>query len=450
MTSQVGASSSQVATAARPEDPLQDYAELVATEAYIYGLPIVGMYELLNVQVLDPTTRRTDFNEFSHSTSLASAKTNFIPAPNNDTVYSRAWLDLRAEPVVLQVPDTGGRYYTIQVLDLFSETLDNVGKRRYGTSPGTFAFVGPDWRGELPAGVRIIRSNTPFVLAFLRILVNGEDDLPAVTALQQGFHLAPLSCWQRGLSGPGDTSAVGLPVYKNADARDFFGTLQQLLKLIPVPAGEAAAQARFKAIGIGPEDSEQALAATRAEVLETGMARGKAIVSAGGLKFGAAVNYWRIARVGVGAYGYDYLQRAVVWLKGALANVPEESLYPSAFQDSQGQMLDGNKRYVLHLSKEQLPPASQFWSLTMYIFRNGFLVDNPLNRYSVGDRTPGLVYGQDGSLTIYMQNDQPGPAHEANWLPAPPEPFYVTLRIYGPSEAAITGAWAPPAIECVG
>lgn len=429
--------------AADGDGALRSYEELVATQAYLYGMPLVGMYELLHAQVLDAPTRTAGFNEFAHTTQLASAATNFIPAPNNDTVYSRAWLDLRGGPVLIDVPDTGDRYYTIQVLDLFSETLDNIGTRRYGNRAGTFAFVGPHETGALPDGVQVVRSRTPFALAFMRILVNGEADLPAVVALQQRYTVRASSADAAAVAQGQDV----LPTCDTDTASGFFATMRQLLALLPSPAGEAAVLAGFERIGAAPGGTDQP-EAVPVEVLEAGRARGDRIVEAAGRGFGASVNFWRIARTGVGTYGYDYLQRAVVWSKGALANVPEESLYPSALQDGDGQPLDGGAhRYRLHFPAGQLPPAEQFWSLTMYIYRNGFLVENPIDRYSIGDRTPNLAYGEDGSLTLYLQHDRPAPDEAPNWLPAPAEPFYVTLRLYGPTAAATTGAWAPPPIE---
>lgn len=182
--------------------------------------------------------------------------------------------------------------------------------------------------------------------------------------------------------------------------------------------------------------------------LEEGCRKAIEEIERGGMKFGEECNFWRIARKGIGNYGKDYFQRAVVWHKGALANRPDESLYPSTFQDSEGQLLDGNSNYTLTFAKGQLPPVSQFWSLTMYIFSNAFLHDNEINRYSIGDRTENLVYNEDGSLTIYIQNKAPNnPDEKANWLPSPAEKFFIVLRLYGPSQDVIDGSWEPPAVK---
>lgn len=406
-------------------------------DEYIYGYPIVGMYELLYTQVIDPKTRVTNFNEFNHTATLASPKTSFIPAPNNDTTYSRAFLDLRKEPAVIETPDTKGRYYSIQLLDLFSETITNVGRRLTGTEANKFIIVGPEWNGDLPEDSNVIKSDTPFVLAFLRILINDENDIPEVKDIQSKFKIHKLSKVTQNANNH-SCYTNDLPIYKNSDYYEFFETLNSVLSLIPNVKDKISilSSSQLKEI---PEN-----------VLNEACHKAKELIDEGGLNFGEASNFWRVARKGIGNYGSDYLQRSVVWYKGALANKPAESLYPSTFQDSTGQFLDGTFNYELKFTKDELPPVSQFWSLTMYLFKNAFLVDNEINRYSIGDRTKGLIYGEDGSLTIYIQNKCPEDKKKrANWLPAPVEKFYMTLRLYGPSEDAISGKWVPPVVKKV-
>lgn len=396
-------------------------------ECYIYGYPIVGMYQLLSAQVLDPSTAECGFNEFSHTAQLSDPKTSFVPAPNNDTTYSRAWLDLRSGPVYITVPDTHDRFYSIQFLDLFSDTIQNVGKRTTGTKPATFAVIGPDDHTRLSDDVISVKSRTPLALAFLRILVKDEADLAEVRKLQQSIQIKA-SCLP-------DSSAT-LPVYRNASAPEFFATLLELLDLIPILPGESVIHDQIREVSQASGDLlTEAADATLKEI------------DAGGMQFGESVHYWRIARKEIGTYGNNYMQRAVVWFKGALANCPEESLYPSTFQDSNGERLDGRNRYRLTFTASGLPPVSQFWSVTLYIFSNGFLYANEIDRYSIGDRTDGLYYEEDGSLTLYIQTDPPEGSARANWLPAPPEPFYLTMRLYGPSPEAVSGQWNPPAVD---
>lgn len=414
-----------------------DLLEIVKN-TYIYGYPIVGMYELLYTQVINPQTKLTNFNEFAHTATVSSPKTSFIPAPNNDTTYSRAWIDLREEPVIIKVPNTKDRYYSIQLLDLFTETITNIGRRLTGTEPGKFVIIGPDWVGDLPKNTHIIKSNTPFALAFLRILINNKNDIQEVKDVQTKFKIYKLSQLSNNASYD-NYNTKDLPTYKNSNYHEFFETLNNILSLIPklnIEPNILLSSNQLKEI---PDD-----------ILTEACDNAKKIINEGGLKFGESSNFWRVARKGIGNYANDYLQRSVVWHKGALANQPEESLYPSTFQDSTGQFLDGNFNYELKFTKNELPPVSQFWSLTMYLFKNAFLVDNEIDRYSIGDRTKRLVYSEDGSLTIYIQNKRPKDENKiANWLPSPTEKFYMTLRLYGPSEDAICGKWLPPVVTRV-
>lgn len=405
--------------------------------AYIYGYPIVGMYELLYTQIINPKTKTTNFNEFAHTATVASPKTSFIPAPNNDTTYSRAWLDLREQPAVIEVPDTNDRYYSIQLLDLFTETITNIGRRLTGTKSNKFIVIGPDWNGDLPNDTNLIKSDTPFALAFLRILINDKNDVQDVKDIQNKFKIHKLS-EMSNKTHHDNHDAKDLPIYKNLNYHEFFETLNSILLLIPT------LKTRTNIL------SSKQLKEITDDILNEACNSAKKLINEGGLSFGESHNFWRVARKGIGNYGEDYLQRSVVWHKGALANQPEESLYPSTFQDSTGQFLDGNFDYEIKFNKNELPPVSQFWSLTMYLFKNAFLVDNEIDRYSIGDRTKGLFYNEDGSLTIYIQNKSPKDKNKiSNWLPSPKDKFYMTLRLYGPSEDAILGKWLPPVVTRV-
>lgn len=419
----------------------------ILKDAYIYGYPIVGMYELLYSQVLSPETKITDFHEFAHTASVASPKTSFVPAPNNDTTYSRAWLDLREEPVVLETPDTNDRYYSIQLLDLFSETITNIGRRKNGTHSQKFVVAGPNQSPVLTENIPVIHCNTTFALAFLRVLITGEQELETVKVIQQGFHIIPLSKYQNKnyTKLPQDNS---LPECNTKTYTDFFVTLNKVLELTPMLPEDKDILTLLSSAGIGPNSNHQILSQIPSSDIENACETALSQIQEGGLSFGDDVNHWRVARNKIGNYGTDYLQRSVVWHKGALANQPEESLYPSTFLDSDGNTLDGNNSYRLHFSTESIPPVSQFWSLTMYRFSDAFLVENEINRYSIGDRTKGLIYDKDGSLTIYIQSGCPETLEaKANWLPAPKDKFYMTLRLYGASSSAINGIWKPPSVE---
>ncbi|MGO1041945.1 DUF1254 domain-containing protein [Clostridioides difficile] len=342
-----------------------DLLEIVKN-TYIYGYPIVGMYDLLYTQIMNPQTKLTNFNEFAHTATVASPKTSFIPAPNNDTTYSRAWLDLREEPVIIEVPNTNDRYYSIQLLDLFTETITNIGRRLTGTEPGKFVIIGPDWVGNLPQNTHIIKSNTPLALAFLRILINDKNDIQEIKDIQTKFKIYRLSQLSNNAYYDNYNTKY-LPTYKNSNYHEFFETLSNILSLMP-----------------------------------------------------------------------------------KLNIEPNVLLSPNQLKEFPDDILTEACDKAKELINNELPPVSQFWSLTMYLFKNAFLVDNEIDRYSIGDCTKGLVYNEDGSLIIYIQNKRPKDENKiANWLPSPTEKFYITLRLYGPREDAICGKWLPPVVTRV-
>lgn len=408
-----------------------DILESHIKNAFVYGYPIVGMYRMLYQQAIDPATKEAGLNAFAHTATLSTPQTTFVPAPNNDTTYSKGWLDLRHGPVYIDVPDTEDRFYTIQFLDLFSETLANVGRRTTGTKATRFAVVGPEQNGDLPQDCYVIKCTTSFVLAFLRILIHHPGETEIIEKLQADIRIdAP--------AGYVPDDAQAMPVCdKEEDGIPFFKTLEEILPFLPKSPALDALEEDLGLILNAPAEQVAALCRQTKDAIDKA-----------GLEFGEMVHGWRIARQGIGTYGQDYFQRAVVWFKGALANVPQESLYPSVFQDVSGNLLTGANAYRLVFPAGGLPPVSQFWSLTMYIFKNGFLAENPIDRYSIGDRTENLYYDTDGSLTIYIQREAPKEDTQLrNWLPAPEGEFYMSLRLYGPDEAAIDGRWNPPPVE---
>lgn len=422
----------------------------IIKESYLYGYPIVGMYELMYNQVINKETKVTGFNEFFHTTDLVNAKNKSINALSNDTIYSKAWLDLRKNPVIIKVPNTKGRYYTIQLLDFFTETIDNIGKRIYGTKEESFLVVGPSWSGKVPKGIKyVIKSNTNFVLAFLRVLVNGEEDLEEAINLQKKFQLNRLYIWKYNNIKLKETHLNSFPICKTETSLDFFKTLNNIFQMIPLLKVKKNLDEAFETLGIQSYLEKKILESVDINILDKGVSLAKEKLKEEGFYFGKSINNWRIASRGIGVYGVDYFQRALVWFKGALANVPEEVIYPSVLQDMNGEFLNGKNNYVIHFEKDQLPKVNQFWSLRMHVFETGSLFDNNLNRYSIEENTKGIIFGKDGSLTIYIQNRRPDKEKESNWLPAPKGLFYMSLRIYGPSKSTINGEWYPPYVQKV-
>jgi hypothetical protein len=411
------------------------FSALVA--AYVYGLAPVSVRE---------TTQRFPENQLISIAALTNPTVRTVVLPNVDTTYTVGRLQLAAGPMVLDVPDTAGRYYVIQLLDAYSNTFAYVGRRTTGTKPGSYIVVPPGYAGALPAGVTKIQSPTNLVWVLGRTLVRDAADIPAVADLMRGYRFTPLQAWNSGqrqtpllLPSFPPLAAVVLP-----EGAAFFDRLNEILRADPPPKRDDCALNAFARGGIGPgsagaaPEAESAARAAR-RIVEAAERRAN--------RYGAARNNgWVLPGSYVGAYGRNYLGRAIIATAALGANTRPETIYPLAVDDSKRRPLSGRHRYVVRFPKGQLPPANAFWSLTMY-GADRYLVPNPIDRYAVGDRTPGLRRARDGSLTIYVQRDRPKGAKAANWLPAPAGRFRLALRLYEPQRRALRGAWAPPPVR---
>jgi hypothetical protein len=439
--------------AARAADISPELIRALTEEATIWGYPIVQNYKgTYHSSVLKQSPVYFGWNTLHHDRRLSTPENRIVVSPNNDTPYSTATLDLRAEPLVLSVPDMGDRYYTFQLVDMATNNFAYIGTRATGNKAGKFALAGPDWGGTLPEGVELIRCPSFFVGVVGRTQLKGPDDLKNVIAVQDQYSLVPLS----KLTGekPRPVKPVDFPAYneKSVTTLELFRMLSWELQYLTLCAEETRLLGRFAAIGIAPGKAfdPAALDETTRKDMEAGLAAGLAKIRARADRIGRAVNGWDLAPTGVPYFGHDYLLRAAYAMKAIYVNSPEEAYYPAANVDANGDPLDGSKhRYAIRFQKGQLPPARYFWSLTMYRKSDGLLVENPIKRYSIGDRTAGLKHGEDGSLTVYLQPDSPGADKESNWLPVPDEPFYLLMRIYGPSESVLSGKWTPPPVERV-
>jgi hypothetical protein len=424
-------------------------AEAIATLGYIYGYPLVLM------DVTRATTPAAA-NRFVHRTEFPDDKFTDVVTPNVDTLYSMAWLDLTKEPMVLSVPDLGRRYYTMELLDAWSNVIAAPGTRTTGNGKGAFAIIGPDWAAELPSTLEAIQSPTNMVWLIGRTYTAGKSDYDAVRAIQRQYRLTPLRVFGKASAPAASVPSPARPdteppvaQVEKLSAGAFFARLARLMNGNPPSDSDEPLLRRLAQIGVAPGapfDLAQ-LPASIADAVEGGVAAARARIRGAGLEaMGKPVNGWRV-RLDLGRYGTSYEQRAVIALMGLGANLPEDAVYPATDVDAAGQPLSGENRYRIRFAPGELPPVKAFWSVTIYN-EHHFLVANPLGRYALGDRDP-VRAEPDGTLDFYIQHDDPGPDKRANWLPAPADGFNLVMRLYFPKAAVLDGRWRPPPVERV-
>jgi hypothetical protein len=434
-------------------------AQQIVEEAYIYSFPMLMGYRFAFGSFLMPgiPSYRGPANGIYGKASTLDHTYKDVITPNSDTPYSFGMLDLRAEPVVIQVPDVTDRYYVLQFEDLYGCNTHYVGSRATGTQAGTYLAVGPGWDGQSGDadgfdGLLPFETNLVFIIGRTQLL--GPDDIPALTKVMDAYQVQTLSAY-RGQSSPAP-QPVEWPMWNDEASRDerFIGYFNFLLSFCqPIHPSEAELMARFAQIGIGvglPFDAE-ALNDEFREAIRAGVAAAREAMATKARTAGKKINGWISADV-FGTrefYDGDYLLRAAGAMAGWGGNDTIEAMYPSLRNDESGELLDGAHRHQLTFTA--LPPTKAFWSVTIYDTSYdgmaGYLVENPIDRYLINSTTQGLAYGQDGSLTITIQREQPqDTAEKANWLPAPEGTFYLVLRIYWPEQAALDGTWTPPPV----
>lgn len=433
----------------KPPTPAE--ARAIAEEAWLYAYAPLQGYQTFWNQTQNKAFPGYvgGFNQFRHYSRSATPADTDIVTPNNDTPYSWAWLDLRAEPIVLKLPAVAApRYYVNQWFDLYTHNFAYTGVRATGRGAGNYLFVGPHWQGTVPRGItKVFRAETDFVGTLTRTQLNGPDDIPALKDLQSRYTLIPLSRFN-GSQPPRPAPAVNWPAWDPAKAEGigFIGYLNALLPFMPTVPSERSMMERFSRIGIGPGrpfDPNRLDPATRTAIAE-GVAAAAANLRSKALAQSSSKGFFGTRE----ELGPDYLTfRAMGAMLGIYGNSSAEALYASQQTGPDGKVLDGRRQWVLRFPAGQLPPVSEFWSITMYTLPQRLLVPNPIQRYSIGDRTPGLKLGPDGSLEIYLQHDNPGADKVSNWLPAPAGPFFFVARLYGPSGPALSGQWQLPALQ---
>lgn len=419
--------------------------------AYLYGYPLVLMEQSRLVSSTKQlAVNGKSSNQFTHLQQLPDHTFRDVVRPNNDTLYSSAWINLDREPIVLNVPDTNGRYYVMPFMDAWTNVFALVGKRTTGTQEGAYAVVGPNWKGVLPSGVVRIESPTNMVWLVGRIQVNGKEDIANVVALQSDFSLTPLSQWPArvsesiGLAWNGASAESPMEKVDAFDAKQFFSRLSKLIATQPGADDDFEAQRNLAYLGVaaehpfknlGPIDSflfNKAIDITHSRLNQR-------LNSRTGLE-----NGWLVYRSIIGNYLTNYEVRAGVAKIGLGALPPVEAAYPNTRVSVNGEVLSGRNRYKIHFENAKVPPVNAFWSLSMYD-ENGFFTDNAIGRYSIGDRD-ALKYNPNGSLDILIQLEEPE-SGKSNWLPAPIGKFALTMRLYSPKESFLKGEWQLPSVE---
>ncbi|HVB45138.1 MAG TPA: DUF1254 domain-containing protein [Streptosporangiaceae bacterium] len=441
----------------RVDDWRAEYAYATGLQAFIYGFPYIYNARLKHdwvTQSKDPAViPYAAINHFWHASRLMDATYRDGGCPNNDTLYSVAWLDLTDEPVILSHPNMADRYFTFELIGFSSDNFDYVGQRTTGTNAGHFAITGPSWKGKLPPGVKKVKpSPTPWVLVLGRTLVDGAADLPEVRALQAQYKLTPLSKWGKPRAKVPQRRSVYAPVEPAADPLGPWKSLNAMLAENPPPAHHAVLLRQFADLGIGPGLDVDAQPEVVKRALIRAAAVGMPLLRQQFLsgRWARMVNGWRYPPMEEGRFGDDFLKRAADQsLAGITANDPAEAVYLMTFTDSDGRPLSPRGRYELRFTADALPPVDAFWSLTAYTAADMNLIPNAAGRYSVGDRTPGLVRQPNGSLTISLQPLSPGTRREPNWLPtSAQDQWFAILRLYRPRPSVVEAQWkCPPLVK---
>ena len=450
----------QQETATKSQTPGVEQAVSDAVDAYVYGYPLVtmDMTRKFFTNYASVQGSRGPMGQIIRLRNYPAVDDHAVTAPNADTLYTQAWVDVSKEPWVFSIPDMGDRYFLMPMLDGWTNVFQVPGKRTTGEKAQAYAITGPGWSGTLPTGVTEYKSPTGIVWILGRIYCTGTpDDYAKVHALQDKFSLVPLSSYGKPYTPlPGEVdSALDMKtgVRDQVDAlgvNEYFTYLARLMKTNPPSAQDGPMVAKMASIGLVPGQDFDAskLGAFDKEAIKAVPKLAQVKIMEYFKKAAVPVNGWTYLTKDIGVYGTNYIQRALVTAIGLGANRPQDAIYPTSEKDADGAEYDGNKKYVMHFDKGQFPPVNGFWSLTMYD-ASYFFVPNPLNRYTLSARNK-FITNPDGSVDLYIRSDSPGKAKEANWLPAPKAKFIPMLRLYWPKDtppSIIDGSWKPPAIK---
>ncbi|WP_455274409.1 DUF1254 domain-containing protein [Rhizobium herbae] len=438
-------------------------AKDIAEDGFIYGLPLVMYYAVMHEFAVDRNSGqfKAPFNEIENQHHVATPADTAVITPNSDTPYSFIWLDLRAEPMVVSVPMVEkDRYYSVQLIDGNTYNYGYIGTRATGTEPGDYLVVGPDWKGEMPTGIKkVFQSTTPFTLALIRTQLFNPNDMPNVEKIQAGYNAQPLSAFIKHAAPTAAPTIEFLPATTAGIKDNFFQYLDAALQFVPETPRDKEIRAKLAKLGIGPGKTFEFKDLSfehKAEIL-VAMKQGNAKVDKWLASGNKNINGWNVGSFfgDEAFYNGDWLMRAGAAKGGLLGNDAVEAMYPYTRTDATGEPLDGSKhKYTITFPPGQLPPVNAFWSVTMYNGKSQFLVKNPIDRYLINSpMLPAMKKNADGSLTLYIQKDSPGADKEANWLPAPDDKIYLVMRLYWPKPTqpsilpAGEGTWQPPGVK---
>ena len=462
---QQAAPASAPASASAPGPGIAE-VKAIAEEGFIYGLPIVMNYAVMYEFAIDKTSGqfKAPFNQIFNEARVFTYQDTAVITPNSDTPYSLLWMDLRAEPMVLSVPAVDKkRYYSVQLTDGNTFNYGYIGSRATGTQAGDYLVVGPNWKGETPAGIKkVFQSSTDFSIAIYRTQLFDAKDMPNVEKVQAGYKAQPLSAYLKQPAPPA-APAIDFPkIDKELVKTNFFEYLDFALQFAPPGPEEEAIRAKLATIGIGPgkKFAFKDLSLEHKAAILLAMKEGDSRVDDYLVSGQKNINGWKVGSLfGDRAYyNGDWLKRAAGAKAGIYGNDAVEAMYPMARTLANGEELDGAKhQYTLTFAKDQFPPVNAFWSVTMYDGKTQLLIKNPINRYLINSpMLSSMKKNADGSLTMYIQKDSPGKDKESNWLPAPDGPIYLAMRLYWPKTEAPSilppgeGTWQPPGLKQAG
>jgi hypothetical protein len=463
---------SQTAT---PPAPAQ--IKEIAEEAYLYGLQQVIYVGQRWISTQNDSTDNVSYVGINRMSWVRKQITPDFPVvtPNATTLYGTGFLDMRQEPMIVEMPEITDRYFSLQVMDQYGIFHTIVGSPFNGTKARKYLFVPPGYDGKLPGefpttDVIAWPSKTAFVAVRIAVETGTDEEIAKINGYQDQITTTLLSDWiANGKAGvpqadrqiiKGDFEVypripeIAIGQVDKQSAQDFYTLLNMVLNdpsmtLIDDSLVEARMLDQLKTIGIGNglAFDWNALPSETKDALEAGFKAGfdsvrKALVS--GL---IDMNGWGSVR-NAGGFQTRWMDRAII--ADAAWAAPDRNISHAGafrFTDSDGEPLNGANTYTITFDTNDLPPVTQFWSIPIYN-ADGYFVANEINRYTINSfmLERGDLVVKDGKLVIPVQHNKPeDPDMAKNWLPAPPETFRFTARFYGPYVPLTDGSYMMPA-----